>query len=203
MEVRMRRFLAVLGAALMILTPAVAQASSAGWARYDAHTYVRWQSPVDRPANLENLTPALARYLKARALAITEAKDGHAKFLEARARARAAAQAQAEVRSGGGGGGRDYHGSVPALVARMFAARGQSVARALCTANRESHFIPTATNRQSGAAGVFQIMPRNWPSWSRDAGYGGASIYSAVANVGTAAYIVEHYGWSPWSGGCT
>jgi transglycosylase-like protein with SLT domain len=91
-------------------------------------------------------------------------------------------------------------GSVPALIRAYFPAGEE--ATALCVAWRESRYDPGATNRQTGAAGVFQFMPRTWPVFSRRAGWGGASAYSARANVATAAYAVAHGGWGPWGGGC-
>ncbi len=66
---------------------------------------------------------------------------------------------------------------------------------------RESHFDPYARNPHSSASGVFQFVAATWANLSRAAGWGGASVFSARANVGVAAWTVAHIGWSPW-GGC-
>ena len=73
---------------------------------------------------------------------------------------------------------------------------------AMCVANRESRFDPNAYNPQSGASGVFQFIPSSWKYYSEKAGYGGVSPFKARANVGTAAWVVQHVGWSPWGGHC-
>lgn len=98
--------------------------------------------------------------------------------------------------------GDGYHGSIPDLIRAYFPASEEP--RALCTAKRESGFNPYARNPRSGAGGVFQWLPSTWRVVSRMAGYGGASVFSARANIATAAYIVTrtHYRWSPWFGGC-
>jgi len=97
-------------------------------------------------------------------------------------------------------GGGEFHGSVPDLIRAAFPASQESMA--LCVAHRESGFNPHATNRRSGAAGVFQFMPRLWPWFASRAGWGGSSVYSARANVYVAAWQVVHDGWWPWGGGC-
>jgi soluble lytic murein transglycosylase-like protein len=73
---------------------------------------------------------------------------------------------------------------------------------AMCVANRESKFDPNAYNPKSGASGVFQFVPKTWAWASEQAGYGGASPFDADANVGTAAWVVENYGWDPWGNHC-
>jgi soluble lytic murein transglycosylase-like protein len=90
---------------------------------------------------------------------------------------------------------------VQRIIVHWFTPMGQiQVRRALCVANRESHFDPNAQNPYSGAAGVYQFMPSVWPNLSRAAGWGGHSVFEATANVATAAWTVSHYGWSPWAG---
>lgn len=74
---------------------------------------------------------------------------------------------------------------------------------AMCVANRESGFDPDAYNPDSGASGVYQFIPTSWAYYSEKAGYGGESPFKARANVGTAAWVVQHVGWSPWGGGCS
>lgn len=69
---------------------------------------------------------------------------------------------------------------------------------ALCVAERESGFDPRAENPYTGAAGVFQFLPSTWASLSEIAGWGGASVFDARANVAVAAWTVAHYGWHPW-----
>lgn len=89
-----------------------------------------------------------------------------------------------------------YSGSVPDLIRSIFPS--SQWAPALCTADHESGFNPSAHN-SSGASGVFQFMPSVWPGFSSSAGYGGSSVFNAVANVATAAWVVANYGWYPWS----
>jgi soluble lytic murein transglycosylase-like protein len=86
------------------------------------------------------------------------------------------------------------------LISYYFAPLGShDVDLALCVGWRESRYIPTAVNPASGAAGVFQFMPRLWPWFSSTAGWTGADVFDAQANVAVAAYIVGHFGWSPWN----
>jgi soluble lytic murein transglycosylase-like protein len=73
---------------------------------------------------------------------------------------------------------------------------------AMCVANRESKFNPKAYNPNSGASGVFQFIPNTWAWASVQAGYAGVSPFKARANIGTAAWVVANYGWSPWGGHC-
>jgi peptidoglycan hydrolase CwlO-like protein len=92
-------------------------------------------------------------------------------------------------------------GSVQDMIRSDFGSLGQAnVDIAMCVADRESNFDPSAENPNTGAAGVFQFMPSTWASLAPAAGYGGASAFDAEANVGTAAWTVQHYGWSAWSG---
>ena len=88
---------------------------------------------------------------------------------------------------------------VVALIHYYFAPLGQgNLETALCVGWRESRYIPTAVNKYSGAAGVYQFMPNLWPWFSSNAGWKGADVFDPVANVAVAAYTVAHYGWSPW-----
>jgi peptidoglycan hydrolase CwlO-like protein len=89
--------------------------------------------------------------------------------------------------------------AVKALIADYFAPLGQKqVDIALCVAEAESGFDPHAENPYTGAAGVFQFIPTTWASLSEAAGWGGASVFDAEANVAVAAWTVEHVGWGPW-----
>ena len=75
--------------------------------------------------------------------------------------------------------------------------------------NCESNGDPHATNPSSGAAGLFQHMPRYWPERSAAAGIPGASVYDPEANVIVAAWLFYHGGgsrhWNAsracWAGG--
>jgi hypothetical protein len=69
----------------------------------------------------------------------------------------------------------------------------------------ESRWDPGATNRSSGAAGLFQHIPRFWAERSTAAGWSGANIYDPHANVAVSAWLVyEGGGWVHWaaSQGC-
>jgi Transglycosylase SLT domain len=88
---------------------------------------------------------------------------------------------------------------VIALIRDRFGSRGaRTTDVALCIAERESNFDPLVVNPATGAAGVFQFMPSTWASLSVMAGWGGASVFDARANVAVAAWTVAHYGWHPW-----
>ena len=88
------------------------------------------------------------------------------------------------------------------LVTAYFAA--SDVDKALRVISCESGGDPNAVNRSSGAAGLFQHIPRYWPDRAVAIGLAGASIYDPVANVAAAAWLVYTEGWSPWnaSAGC-
>ena len=87
------------------------------------------------------------------------------------------------------------------LIRYYFGPQGPTqVTNALCVGWRESRYIPTAVNKQSGASGVFQFMPQVWPPISQAAGWAGSSALDPVANVAVAAWTVGHVGWSPWRG---
>lgn len=89
--------------------------------------------------------------------------------------------------------------AVKAFIAQYFAPLGQKqVDIALCVAEAESGFDPHAENPITGAAGVFQFIPSTWESLSEAAGWGGASVFDAEANVAVAAWTVEQAGWGGW-----
>lgn len=192
----MRRILAALMAATVIGVPTLAQAST-GWARYDGSTFVKWRTSIDAPAG-EDLTPALraglAEFQLAKRAAIRGAKAAHRRWLVSQV-PKAARGAYEPT------GGRSWGaGAVQDLIRARFPS--SEVPRALCTAYRESHFNPYAKNPHSSASGVFQFVASTWRSVSVRAGWGGASVFSAVANVAVAAWVVRNIGWSPWRGGC-
>jgi hypothetical protein len=89
--------------------------------------------------------------------------------------------------------------AVIALIRDRFASLGSRTTDvALCVAERESNFDPLAVNPATGSAGVFQFIPSTWASLSELAGWSGASVFDARANVAVAAWTVAHYGWHPW-----
>ncbi len=74
--------------------------------------------------------------------------------------------------------------------------------RALCIMSHESGGNPNATNPLSGAAGLFQHLPKYWgPPTDRSgkAGWAGADIYDPTANVAVAAWLRIRDGWGHWS----
>lgn len=89
-----------------------------------------------------------------------------------------------------------------ALVSAYFAA--SDVDKALRVISCESGGDPNAQNLYSGAAGLFQHIPRYWETRSAAIGLAGASIFDPVANVSAAAWLVYTVGWEPWaaSAGC-
>jgi hypothetical protein len=85
------------------------------------------------------------------------------------------------------------------LVAAYFPA--ELVDQALSVMDCESFGDPSITNSHSGAAGLFQHMPRYWPSRSAAAGFPGASIYDGEANIAASAWLVDRSmdaGLDPW-----
>lgn len=85
------------------------------------------------------------------------------------------------------------------LVAQFFAP--EDVSRAVRIAWCESNFNPSAVNPRTGAAGLFQHIPRYWAERSAAAGIGGADIFDPVANVAVAAWLLyqDPGGWDHWS----
>jgi soluble lytic murein transglycosylase-like protein len=63
----------------------------------------------------------------------------------------------------------------------------------------ESRFLPWATNRRSGAAGLMQFMPRTWAWMSQQAGWAGASPYDPYAAADVAAWAFSVGLSSHWS----
>ena len=82
------------------------------------------------------------------------------------------------------------------LVSAYF---GDQTENALCVMLHESGGNPNATNRSSGAAGLFQHLPNYWAERSAKAGWAGADIYDPTANVAVAAWLQSTGGWGHWS----
>lgn len=62
----------------------------------------------------------------------------------------------------------------------------------------ESRWLPNASN-PSGAAGVFQFMPRTWVMASAAVGMAGASPFDARANVEAASWLYRTQGPRHWT----
>ena len=74
------------------------------------------------------------------------------------------------------------------------------VQRALDVIWCESRGNPDATNASSGAAGLFQHLPKYGEERSANAGWAGASIYEPTANTAVAAWLVySDGGWKHWN----
>ena len=88
------------------------------------------------------------------------------------------------------------------LVSAYFAP--EDVDLALRVISCESGGDPNAQNRSSGAAGLFQHIPRYWEARVASAGMPGASIFDPIANVAASAYLAYTEGWGHWaaSAGC-
>ena len=82
---------------------------------------------------------------------------------------------------------------------------GVGVSHALYVANRESGFYHNARNPSSGTCGIYQHMPRYWPSryaqfsaprWGRMPN----SCYNGRTNIIVSLGMVRAGGWGPWGG---
>ncbi len=83
------------------------------------------------------------------------------------------------------------------LVEKHFAPSQVSTAMRVMAC--ESLGIPDAKNPRSGAGGLFQHLPKYWASRAASAGYPGASIYDAEANIAAAAWLSSNHGWGHWT----
>lgn len=86
------------------------------------------------------------------------------------------------------------------LVAAYFDA--SEVETALCIMSKESGGNPSAKNPTSTAAGLFQFLRGTWdgvPSSLTGGSYASGAVYQAEANIRSAAWLQDQYGWSPWS----
>lgn len=87
-------------------------------------------------------------------------------------------------------------GWLPLLVAHF----GRHAPDALAVLRCESSGDPDATNPSSGAAGLFQHLPRYWARRSDAAGLPGADIYDPAANIAVAAWLSRGgTDWSHWT----
>lgn len=84
------------------------------------------------------------------------------------------------------------------IIAVFFAP--EDVDLAMKVAYCESQWNPLVTNRSSGAAGLFQHLPRFWSERAAAAGWAGADVYNAHANTAVSAWLVyEGGGWIHWA----
>lgn len=83
------------------------------------------------------------------------------------------------------------------LVSAYFAP--EHVDLALRIISCESGGDPNAQNPTSGAAGLFQQIPRYWEARVSAAGMPGGSIFDPIANVAASAYLAYTEGWGHWS----
>jgi len=81
---------------------------------------------------------------------------------------------------------------VRSIVAKYFAAT--DVNRAIRVAWCESRFNPDSVNGRTGAAGLFQHLPKYWPKRAESAGFPGADPTDPEANVAAAAWEVYNGG---------
>ena len=88
--------------------------------------------------------------------------------------------------------------SVPELIDQAAAAYHVPAARMRRIGWCESNFLPGAVNPRTGAAGVFQWLPRSWAWASVQAGFGGASVFDPYANIYTAAWAMSRNLWGWW-----
>jgi hypothetical protein len=90
-------------------------------------------------------------------------------------------------------------GDIESIIRAAAARWGADPAQLLRVAWCESRYNPLAYNASSGASGLFQFMPRTWAANSVRAGYGGASVFDAVANANTAAFMFAAGQAGQWS----
>jgi len=88
---------------------------------------------------------------------------------------------------------------IEAVIRSAAAAWGADPDQLLRVAWCESNYNPYAVNARSGAAGLFQFMPATWAANSVRAGYGGVSVFDAVANANTAAFMFRNGQAAQWS----
>lgn len=82
------------------------------------------------------------------------------------------------------------------MVASYFSS--DLVDQALAVMECESRGDPDAYNPSSGASGLFQFIPSTWASARDQAGWHGADVFDAEANIGVAAWLV-YSSSSPWA----
>ena len=88
---------------------------------------------------------------------------------------------------------------IEAIIRAAAAKYGADPQQLLRVAWCESHYNPSAYNGNSGASGLFQIIPGTWAANSPRAGYGGASVWDPVANANVAAWMFAHGQAGQWA----
>lgn len=86
-------------------------------------------------------------------------------------------------------------GDQDAVIRVIYREWPTDAAWAVTVARRESGLDPGATNRSSGACGLFQMLGHE--DMFRAAGYGG-QCHDAVANIEVARRLYDGSGRSPW-----
>jgi len=88
--------------------------------------------------------------------------------------------------------------TIPERIYAMCTAQGLSdyeANRMVRVAKCESNFIPTAQNKYSSAAGLFEII---YSTWLANSQYSWSDRYDAVKNIDTAIRLFKRSGFSPW-----
>ncbi len=202
----LRRCLLAVLVMAVLLVPQMAHADGFGWAKWRE----QWQ--VKHPAPTLDIEGADFNYIglgaqkiwgeydRARDRWMHRAWVAWAVYAEAQkdaALSRRRSSTEPPVASSPGG-------SCYSIVSQAFGSRGLSVSTAYAIALRESNCNPSAYNGiglpMGHASGLFQILyPGIWNMWAGTCGWGGSSVFSAVANANVAACMVTHIGWSPWA----
>lgn len=90
-------------------------------------------------------------------------------------------------------------GAIQQIIVDAAARWGADPTQLLRVARCESGYNPNAYNARSGASGLFQFLASTWAANSVRAGYGGVSVFDAVANANTAAYMFARGQARQWS----
>jgi len=88
---------------------------------------------------------------------------------------------------------------IAAIIRAAAEKYGVSADTLLRVAYCESRYDPLAYNGILGASGLFQIIPGTWRANSVAAGYGGASVWDAVANANVAAWMFSRGQAGQWA----
>lgn len=87
--------------------------------------------------------------------------------------------------------------NVPAIIDAAAARWGLDAGTLRRIAWCESRWQPFALGAD-GSQGIFQFQPITWAWASIDAGFAGANVYDAYANIETAARLLARGGWWHW-----